>query len=107
MATYIQYTLEDGSTLLVEVDEDTEAATKAADTYGNFIIKAEKQFKEALASVKQSVKTLGEELSELAPDDVEVTFGIKTTGEAGLFAVCKVGAEMNYEVKLHWSKQEP
>jgi hypothetical protein len=35
-----------------------------------------------------------------------VTFGIKTTGEAGMFAVCKVGGEMNYEVKLRWSKQE-
>lgn len=106
MATYIEYTLEDGSTLLVEVDASTEGAIKAADSSGNLIIKAEKQFKDALASVKQSVKMLGRELSELAPDEVEVTFGIKTTGEAGMFAVCKVGGEMNYEVKLRWSKQE-
>lgn len=106
MATYVEYTLEDGSTLLVEVDESTEGAIKAADSSGNLIIKAEKQFKDALASVKQSVKTLGHELSELAPDEVEVTFGVKTTGEAGMFAVCKVGGEMNYEVKLRWSKQE-
>ena len=107
MATYIEYTLDDGSTLLVEVDESTEAATKAAaDDSGNLIIKAEKQFKDALSSVKTSVKTLGHELSELAPDEVEVTFGIKTTGEAGLFAVCKVGSEMNYEVKLRWGKKE-
>ena len=105
MATYIEYMLENGSTLLVEVDKSTVGAVKAADASGNLIIKAEKQFKDALASVKESVKTMGQELAELDPDEVEVTFGIKTTGEAGFFAVCKVGGEMNYEVKLRWSKE--
>ena len=33
-----------------------------------------------------------------------MTFGLKTTGEAGLFAVGKVGLEANYTVKLKWGK---
>jgi Trypsin-co-occurring domain 1 len=106
MTTYIEYTLEDGGTLLIEADEETEGAIKAADKHGNVIIKAEKMLKDALASVKQSVSTLRKELSELQADEVEVTFGIKTVGEVGLFAICKAGGEMNYEVKLHWARKE-
>jgi hypothetical protein len=45
-------------------------------------------------------------LVDLEADDVEVTFGIKAVGEVGMFAVCKAGAEVNYEVKLKWSKEE-
>lgn len=106
MATYIEYTLEDGSTLLVEVDESTGGAIKAADASGNVIIKAEEKFKDALKSIRGSVATLWQGLADLDADDVEVTFGIKTVGEVGLFAVCKAGAEMNYEVKLKWTKKE-
>ena len=106
MATYIEYTLEDGSTLLIETDESTEGAIKAADASGNIIIKAEAKLKDALAAVSQSVATLQKGLSELEADNVEVTFGIKTVGEVGLFAVCKAGAEVNYEVKLTWAKKE-
>ncbi len=106
MAIYIKYTLEDGSKLLIETDESTEGAIKAADEHGNVIIKAEKMLKDALASIKQSVTVLNQELSELKADSVEVTFGIKTVGEMGFFAICKAGGEMNFEVKLHWSKEE-
>ena len=106
MATYIEYTLEDGSTLLIETDESTEGAIKAADASGNIIIKAEAKLKDALTAISQSITTLQEGLSELEADGVEVTFGIKTVGELGLFAVCKASAEVNYEVKLTWTRKK-
>jgi Trypsin-co-occurring domain 1 len=106
MTTYVEYRLEGDGTLLVQVDEPTDAATKAADVSGNVIIKAEKMFKDALISVRQSVAILRRELTELQADDIEVTFGIKTVGELGLFAVCKAGGEINYEVKVRWSNSE-
>lgn len=107
MATYIEYTLEDGNTLLVEVDEAIPGmANKAADSSGNVIIKAEEKFKDALKSIRSSVLTLWQGLSDLQADDIEVTFGIKTVGEVGVFAVCKAGTEVNYEVKLKWTKKE-
>jgi len=104
MATYVEYTLEDGSTLLVEVDESTGGAIKAADASGNVIIKAEEKFKDALKSVRTSVAAMWQGLADLDADDVEVTFGIKAVGEVGVFAVCKAGTEVNYEVKLTWTK---
>ncbi len=57
---------------------------------------------EALGAVKASAAALRRELSELSADEVEVKFVLKTTGELGLFAVGKLGAEANYELTLKW-----
>jgi hypothetical protein len=40
------------------------------------------------------------------PDEVEVTFGLKATGEVGSFAVAKANAEANYKVKLTWKRDK-
>ncbi len=106
MATYIEYTLEDGSILLVEADESAGGAVKAADVSGNIIIKAEEKFKDAFKSVKSSVAALRQGLANLEADGIEVTFGMKTVGEVGLFTICKAGMEANYEVRLTWSNKE-
>lgn len=106
MATYIEYSLEDGGTLWIEANETTRGAIKAADASGNVVIEAKKLFQDALASVRQSAVALRQGLSLLDADEVEVTFGIKTVGEAGFFVVGKTGAEMNYEVTLRWTKKE-
>ena len=37
-------------------------------------------------------------------EEGEVKFGLKALGEAGVFAIGKVGGEMNYEVTLKWKK---
>ena len=38
---------------------------------------------------------------QMRPDDIEVTFGIKLTAEAGAL-IAKVGGEAQLEVKLAW-----
>ena len=107
MATYIEYELEDGGTLLVEITESESGVQKAArGKDGNVIIKAGQKFQAALTSVKQSAATLRKELDELKADEVEVKFGLKTTGELGNFAIGKVGVEANYEVTLKWSNKK-
>lgn len=40
-------------------------------------------------------------LSEL-PDQMEVSFGCKVTGEVGNIAIAKGGGEANYTIKLSW-----
>jgi hypothetical protein len=44
LATYIEYPLELGGTLLIEVDESTDGAIKAADASGNIIIQTKLDF---------------------------------------------------------------
>jgi len=106
MATFIEYELEDGGTLLVEVTDTTGGVQKAARGDGSVVIKATKKFRAALASIKHSATLLRQELDELKADEVEVKFGLTTTGELGNFAIGKVGVEANYEVTLKWKNAE-
>lgn len=106
MSTFVEYVLEDGSTLLVEAEEDYGGPTKASDASGNRIVEASKKLDEALASVKNSVGTFRRELAALETDEVEVSFGIKVVTEGGFFVIAKAGAEVNYTVTLKWKKPE-
>ena len=107
MTTYIEYELEDGGTLLVEVKDTAGGVQKAARGDGSVVIKATKKFRAALSSIKHSATLLRQELDELKADEVEVKFGLTTTGELGNFAIGKVGVEANYEVTLKWKNVEP
>lgn len=105
MPTYIEYKMEDGSTVLVEAESATGGVVKAS-RGGVNIVEAGKNFTEALASIRGSLRALIAEMDALKIEGAEVKFGLKAIGEAGVFAVGKVGGEMNYEVTLHWKKPE-
>ncbi len=106
MATFIEYQLEDGTTILIETDgQKTGGVTKASsrgDKVGNVIASATQKFEDAFAGVKKSALVLRHQLEEMRADEVEVTFGLKATGDLGNFAIGKVGAEANYTVKMKW-----
>lgn len=107
MATYLEYELEDGTTVLIESSEPEGGVVKASrDKDGNVIKKAGQRFEAALAGIKSWAAALRRQLGDLLADEVEVTFGVKAVGEAGNFAVGKVGAEANYEVTLKWSNEK-
>ncbi len=107
MATYIEYELEDGTTVLIESSEPESGVVRASrDKEGNVIKKAGQKFEAALAGIKPWAAALRRQLDDLLADEIEVTFGVKAVGEAGNFAVGKVGAEANYEVTLKWSNKE-
>jgi hypothetical protein len=103
MTTYVEYAMEDGSTILVEAEAPTGGVVRASRD-GVDIIKTGQNFRTALASVRGSLKALADELDALKVEEAAVTFGLKAVGEAGVFAVGKVGGEMNYEVTLTWKK---
>jgi len=39
------------------------------------------------------------------PNEAEMTFGLKITGQAGNVAVGQVGGEVNYLIKLTWKRE--
>lgn len=43
-------------------------------------------------------------LAQLAPDDLELTFGVKVAGEAGIPLITKASGEATIEVKATWRK---
>jgi hypothetical protein len=112
MAHYIQFQTDDGNTILVEVEE--------ADVYQPGVVKAglrEKAqeavsqakagFEEGLEVIRHNATAFIKKVRSLSdpPDEVEVTFGLKATGELGNFAVAKAGAEANYTVTLKWKRE--
>jgi hypothetical protein len=105
MSSYIEYQMDDGTTVLVETEEVSSDIVKAS-RGGLNVIETGRNFTEALASVRGSLQALVTELNALQVEEAEVKFGLKAVGEAGFIAVGKVGGEMNYEVTLRWKKAE-
>jgi len=56
---------------------------------GNAIKAANQKFEAAFAGVKKSAVALRRQLDELRPTRLEVTFGLKATGDLGNFAWAK------------------
>ncbi len=102
MKRIVEFPLESGDSILVEVDEPNDRIG-----LGDEITeKAQKTFESALNAIKPVASTVINKVRSLnePADEVEVKFGIKMT--AGLGAVIASGnGEVNYEITLKW-KQE-
>lgn len=102
MKRIVEFPLESGDSILVEVDEPSDRIG-----LGDEIAeKAQKTFESALNAIKPVASTVINKVRSLnePADEVEVKFGIKMT--AGLGAVIASGnGEVNYEIILKW-KQE-
>ena len=104
MPNYIEYPLDDGTTILIEVEEP-EGIVKVSTKLGESV-PSKLNFKQAFTSVRSSIKEVMAEFDDLHVEEAEIKFGIKSIGEAGVFAIGKIGGEMNYEITLKWKKLE-
>jgi hypothetical protein len=95
--------LDDGTELLVEVDEPSMAGLQPTALGPG----GEIDFASALEQVKGAATQLVHALEGMTvkPDDYEITFGIKLSASAGVI-LAKAGAEANFEVKLGWSRKK-
>lgn len=113
MMNYIQFTTEEGATILVEAAEEETVepgVIKAGlkEEAEEAVAEAKVSFERGLEIVRYNADAFIKKVRSLSdpPNEVEITFGLKATGEVGNFAVAKAGAEANYEVKLTWKRQE-
>jgi hypothetical protein len=110
LSNHIQFTTEDGNIILMEAEERDLASSGVAkaglrEAASNAVAEARALFEEAIKSVVRiNAETFYKAISNLShpPSEVEMTFGIKATGEAGNFVITKVGGEANYTFKLVW-----
>lgn len=106
MATYIEYEIEEGKTVLVEVKDAQTGVVKASrGSDGNIIIKASKTFSDAMGNIKAQALALRQQLEDARANEVQVEFSLKATGEMGNFAIGTVGAEAAYKVTLKWKNE--
>lgn len=108
---YFQYATEDGF-FLVEVDNKSEISSEDGVIKAGLDDKVEEaisllqvKFEDALDVVHYSARAFAKKVKSLpeTPDEMELTFGLKATGE-GTLVVAKAGVEANFNVKLAWKK---
>ena len=101
MDTVVRYEVGDGSSVLVEVDEDTYGVEEVSRT-SDGIVEAGQRLESALGSVVEAAQATLDALKKLSPDTVQVEFGIKLAGEAGAM-IAKASAEGHFTVTVSWS----
>jgi hypothetical protein len=102
MDAVVRYQVGEGSSVLVEVDEDT-YGVEAVSRNSAGVVVAGQRLESALASVREAAQATLDTLAKLSPETVEVEFGIKLAGEAGAM-IAKTSAEAHFTVTLSWSR---
>ena len=108
-----QFKLEDGTAFLVEVDKPQPTGTGSIQRVASvntkqMVYQATQTLEQALDSIKPVASTVVSRLRSgltKPADEVEVTFGLKLSAEAGV-VFGSVGGEVTFEVKLKWEKDE-
>jgi hypothetical protein len=100
----IEFPLEGGGVVLVEVEERDEAGPQRAGRLDEVIESSEKSFQAALRQIHPAVDALMETLQDLTsrPNEITAQFGIKLGAKAGAF-LASADAEAQFTVTLKWS----
>lgn len=101
MSEVVRFDLDEGSTVLVEVDEDAFGVVRVSRGQDG-VVEAGRRLTEALGSVRDAAQASMNVLHTLSPDGLELEFGVKLAGEAGAI-IAKTSAEGHFSVKLSWS----
>lgn len=108
-----QFKLEDGTAFLVEVDRPQPTGAGSIQRVASvntqqMVYQATQTLEQALDSIKPVASTVVSKLRSgftKPADEVEVTFGLKLSAEAGV-VFGSVGGEVTFEVKLKWEKDD-
>ena len=108
MKRLVEFPLEDGSSMLVEVEEtEQDGLERVSRRDPGMIERAQQTFEKSLDKVKPAAQYILAKLRELqdSPDEIEVQFGLNLSAAAGI--VLASGITANYTVKLKWVKEKP
>ncbi|HLE26501.1 MAG TPA: CU044_2847 family protein [Anaerolineales bacterium] len=111
MTKYVEFPLESGGSILIESPDEPQKGTSGFardDVAKEAIEKAQQSLDQSFENVRKSAELLVSKLRALSapPDEMEVNFCLKASGELGHIAIGKAGAEANYTVTLRWRKEE-
>jgi hypothetical protein len=103
----VEFSLESGGSILVEVDEPPKARAVRAGREGELAKKITRTFEDALTDVRPAAESIVAQLRNVAdpPDAIEVTFGLKLSVQAGAI-IASASGEGNFAVKLSWSRSK-
>ena len=104
MTELVQFDLEGGASLLVEVDED-EPGIERASRMDDLAIKGSQSLEVALEGIRSAANVTLAKLRDVAeaPDEVEVQFGVRLNAQAGA-VIAKTEAEGHLQVRMAWKR---
>ena len=103
MSHIVEFRLEGGGSIPVEVDEQVSGGVVRSARPGQVVGQAGESLEEALDKAMPAAEALIAKLRNVGsrPDEIEVVFGLKLSGELGA-VLAKTGVEGNFSVKLTW-----
>lgn len=112
MSKYVEFPLEGGGSILIEAADEPNRASAGFLRDGDSrpgAEKAQQSFDASVEAVRRSADLLVTKLRDLStpPDELQVTFSLKASGEMGGLTVGRggTGADANFSVMLKWQKQ--
>ena len=109
MKNLVAFKLENGSSIIVEVDEPEFAGgfTRAGRKPGEFLTDAKESFEQALEKIRISAETAFTQLRNLSiqPDEMEMESGFNLSAQFGA-VIASATAEANYKMVLRWTRKE-
>ncbi|MDR6636907.1 CU044_2847 family protein [Paenarthrobacter nitroguajacolicus] len=100
MTEVLRYEVGSG-TVLVEVDENSYGVNHPSRNEQG-ILDVDRRLEDALASVRPAAAAALEAMKELAPEHLEIEFGIKLAGDAGAL-LAKSTPEGHFIIRMSWS----
>jgi|SRR5262245_51072765 len=95
MGRYIEFTLSDGSAVVIESDEPGAGVVHAGRAGVDIIERAAKTFEDAVEKAQRAVAVVVEKTRSIhKPDELEITFGLKASGELGTLIVAKASISL-------------
>lgn len=110
-----EYETETGETVSIEAIAPVETTTSSSITRGGRrenqdatpeVKKVKVSFEKALGTVKAAAQGLKNVIRETSPDEAQVEFSLKASGEAGLFAICRAETAAEFKVTLTWKSSK-
>ena len=108
---FVEFTLESGGTVLVQVEDGTAAGGYGAgeitrgwgDRDERVVLQAQQSFEQAVGRVQPAVQALVGRLRSVAesPEEITVDFGIELSAEVGAF-VAGASSTGNFTVSMTW-----
>jgi len=108
MKRLVEFPLDQGGSVLVEIDEPPAGVTTRG--LGNdrsaLVEKASKTFEDTTAAVTPAAHSLITRLRSIAdpPDEVGIEFGVQLSAQTGAF-IASVAADANFKVSMTWRRQ--
>ena len=105
MKQLIEFPLEDGTSIVTEVDEEQAGATRVSRGPGEIVGKATQTFETAMDRLKPTAQTIIAKLREIkdSPDEVGVELGLKFSATTGVI-IAGVESDATLKVSLTWKK---